>query len=184
MEKIRCPWVTSDPLYIKYHDEEWGVPCYKNQQLFEMLCLEGQQAGLSWITVLKKRAQYRNLFSSFSPVNIANLTDEYLEQVLLNPGIIRNRLKVFGIRKNAQAYLKIEEVHGSFSNYIWAFVEGKVIKNKYKKSSEIPAESVISMKMSKQLKKDGFTFVGSKICYAFMQASGMVNDHMVSCFKY
>ncbi|MDA9952596.1 DNA-3-methyladenine glycosylase I [Chitinophagales bacterium] len=184
MENIRCHWVNSDPLYIKYHDYEWGVPCYKNQQLFEMICLEGQQAGLSWITILKKRAQYRDIFCSFSPINIANLTDEYLEQVLLNPGIIRNRLKVFGIRKNAQAYLKIEEVHGSFSNYIWAFVEGKVIKNKYKKSSEIPAESVISMKMSKQLKKDGFTFVGSKICYAFMQASGMVNDHMVSCFKY
>lgn len=183
MEKIRCPWVTNDPLYISYHDEEWGVPCYKNQQLFEILCLEGQQAGLSWITVLKKRAQYRNLFGFFSPIYIANLTDEYLEQVLLNPGIIRNRLKVFGIRKNAQAYLKIEQVHGSFSNYIWAFVEGKVIKNMFKKSNEIPVETAISIKMSKQLKKDGFTFVGSKICYAFMQASGMVNDHKICCFK-
>lgn len=184
MTKKRCDWVGSNELYIKYHDEEWGVPCFEDEYLFEMLCLEGQQAGLSWITILKKRENYRDLFASFDPASIARFSDEYLEQLLLDPRIIRNRLKVYGIRKNAMAYLKIKASGRSFSDYIWSFVEGKSIQNSFKSIQEVPAQTAISAAMSKQLKKDGFTFVGSTICYAFMQACGMVNDHTMDCFRY
>lgn len=180
----RCAWVSDDPLYIKYHDEEWGIPNYDDRHLFEMLCLEGQQAGLSWITVLKKREHYRKVFDNFDPHIIANYNDEYLEQLLKDSGIIRNRLKVYGIRKNAKAYLRLTESGESFSSYIWSFVGGSPINNHFLSLKEIPAETELSKAMSKQLKKDGFTFVGSTICYAFMQACGMVNDHTIHCFRY
>lgn len=180
----RCAWVSDDPLYIKYHDEEWGIPNYDDRHLFEMLCLEGQQAGLSWITVLKKREHYRKVFDNFDPHIIVNYNDEYLEQLLLDAGIIRNRLKVYGIRKNARAYLRLTESGESFSSYIWSFVGGSPINNHFQSLKEIPAETELSKAMSKQLKKDGFTFVGSTICYAFMQACGMVNDHTIHCFRY
>lgn len=180
----RCAWVSDDPLYIKYHDEEWGIPNYDDRHLFEMLCLEGQQAGLSWITVLKKREHYRKVFDNFDPQIIASYSDEYLEQLLKDSGIIRNRLKVYGIRKNARAYLRLTESGESFSSYIWSFVGGSPINNHFLSLKEIPAETELSKAMSKQLKKDGFTFVGSTICYAFMQACGMVNDHTIHCFRY
>lgn len=181
---IRCGWVSDDPIYIKYHDEEWGIPNYDDRHLFEMLCLEGQQAGLSWITVLKKREHYRKVLDNFDPQIIASYSDEYLEQLLKDSGIIRNRLKVYGIRKNAKAYLRLTESGESFSSYIWSFVGGSPINNHFQSLKEIPAETELSKAMSKQLKKDGFTFVGSTICYAFMQACGMVNDHTTDCFRY
>ncbi|MFT4970211.1 MAG: DNA-3-methyladenine glycosylase I [Chitinophagales bacterium] len=184
MEKKRCAWSTSDALYIKYHDEEWGAPSYDDDYLFEMICLEGQQAGLSWITILKKRENYRRLFAGFNAESIANFSDDYLEQILLDKGIIRNRLKVFAIRKNAIAFLKIQKEQGSFSSYIWSFVGGKPITNNFESMGDLPAKTSLSIQMSKQLKKYGFTFVGPTICYAFMQASGMVNDHTKDCYKY
>ncbi|NVJ60131.1 MAG: DNA-3-methyladenine glycosylase I [Gammaproteobacteria bacterium] len=179
----RCDWCGSDPLYIKYHDDEWGVPEYKDRALFEMLCLEGAQAGLSWITVLKKRAHYRKVFYRFNPQKIANMPDTELEELLLDPGIIRNRLKVYGFRKNALAFLTNFDKRNSFSNFLWSFVDHQPIINSFKNMQELPAKTDVSDKMSKALKKKGFTFVGSTICYAFMQAVGMVNDHLAYCEK-
>lgn len=177
----RCFWCGTDALYIRYHDEEWGRPVYDDRLLFEMLCLEGAQAGLSWITVLRKRAEYKKLFSDFDFVKITTYTDEQLEHILINPGIIRNRLKVFGVRKNALAAVQIVEEWGSLSKYLWSFVKNKPIRNTLRTRTDFVSTSPESDMMSKGLKSFEMTFVGSTICYAFMQACGMVNDHAVGC---
>jgi DNA-3-methyladenine glycosylase I len=182
--KNRCEWCGTDPLYVKYHDEEWGVPVHDDQKLFEMLILEGAQAGLSWITVLKKRDNYRKAFNDFDAVKISKYSEKKIEKLLMNPGIIRNRLKINSTVENAKAFLKIQKEFGSFDRYIWQFVGGKPIKNKFKTLSDLPAKTEISDAMSKDLMKRGFKFVGSTICYAFMQATGMVNDHVKDCFRY
>jgi len=180
----RCKWCGDDPLYVDYHDTEWGVPLYDEQALFEFLMLEGAQAGLAWITVLRKREGYRKLFDQFDPNKVARYTDAKLEKLLTNPAIIRNRLKVFGARTNARAFLKVQEEEGSFSDYIWNFVDGRPIQNRRKSLKQVPATTALSDKISKDLKKRGFTFVGSTIVYAHMQATGMVNDHTVDCFRH
>jgi DNA-3-methyladenine glycosylase I len=182
MEKQRCAWCGDEPIYVKYHDEEWGKPCRDDAKLFEMLLLEGMQAGLSWITILRKRENYRQALDSFDAEKIAAYDDAKLAELLQNEGIIRNRLKVAALRKNAQAYLKVKAEFGSFEKYIWHFVGGKPMVNYRASMSDIPAETAESQAMSKDLKKRGFTFVGSNICYAFMQACGMVNDHVNDCF--
>lgn len=171
-------------IYEDYHDTEWGVPEYDDQTLFEMLCLEGAQAGLSWITVLQKRAHYRKVFDGFNAKKIARYTEKKREKLLQDPGIIRNKLKVNAFIVNAQQYLRIKEERNSFCDYIWSFVDGEPINNAYKKLSDVPANTAASDVMSKQLKKDGFKFVGSTITYAFMQACGMVNDHTTDCFRH
>ncbi len=181
--KKRCAWVTEDPVYIDYHDTEWGVPIYDDQKLFEFLILEGAQAGLSWITVLKKRDNYRKAFDNFDPKKIAHYNENKIKKLLENPGIIRNKLKINSTISNAKAYLKIMDEYGSFSHFIWQFVNGTPKKN-FWKTSEIPSKDSISDTMSKELKKRNFNFVGSTICYAFMQAVGMVNDHTIDCFKH
>lgn len=183
-KKQRCQWCNDDPIYIEYHDNEWGKPVHDDRLLFEFLILEGAQAGLSWITVLKKRANYRKHFANFDPQKVAKFTDEKLEKILLDPGVIRNRLKIYGARKNAQAFLKVQKEFGSFDYYIWNFVGHQSIKNQWQHLSEVPASTTISDAISKDLKKRGFTFVGSTICYAFMQAIGIINDHTQTCFKY
>lgn len=180
----RCAWVTEEPLYIDYHDNEWGKPLYDDQKLFEMLCLEGAQAGLSWWTILQRREAYREAFDGFDPVKIARYSEEKIEQLIQNDKIIRNRLKIRSIVTNAQAYLTITESGQNFSSYIWGYVDGKQIVNHRTSPEEVPAATEISTKMSKQLKKDGFKFVGPTICYAYMQAVGMVNDHLVICASY
>ncbi len=183
-EKKRCGWCKNDPLYIEYHDLEWGVPLREDQKLFEMLILEGAQAGLSWITVLKKRENYRKAFHHFDAKKIAKFNPKKINGLLLNKGIIRNRLKIESTILNAKAFLKIQEELGSFSDYLWKFVDGKLIKNHWKELKQVPAKTKESDRMSADLKKRGFKFVGSTICYAFMQAVGMVNDHLVDCWKY
>lgn len=184
MSLNRCGWVSQDEIYIKYHDSSWGRPVQNSQLLFAKLCLEGQQAGLSWITVLKKQQNYESLFFNFEPEKIIQLTDKDVESLLQNPGIIRNRLKVNSIIKNAKAYLAMREQQLDFSEFLWQFVEGKTIINEWKKTADIPTTTLQSDAMSKALKKTGFSFVGSTICYAFMQATGMVNDHIVECHCY
>ncbi len=179
----RCSWVSNDPLYIDYHDNEWGYPQYDSLKLFEKICLEGQQAGLSWVTVLKKRDEYRRCFFNFQPEKIIQLTATDIELLLENTGLIRNRLKLNSIVKNAHAYLAMQYNNESFSQFIWSFVDGKPIINHFKDKSEVPVSTEISDKMSKALKKRGFTFVGTTICYAFMQSMGLVNDHFEDCFK-
>jgi DNA-3-methyladenine glycosylase I len=180
----RCGWVNSDPLYIHYHDHEWGVPVYDDRLLFEYLNLEGAQAGLSWYTILKKRDNYRKAFDHFEAKKIISYDEKKIEELLQNEGIVRNRLKVNAVITNAKAYVKVIEEFGSFSQYIWSFVGGKPIKNHFKELSEVPATTEISDRLSKDLKKRGFKFIGSTICYAFMQATGMVNDHLESCICY
>jgi DNA-3-methyladenine glycosylase I len=180
----RCTWCGDDPLYTTYHDVEWGVPIRDDQTLFEFLILEGAQAGLSWITVLRKREHYRDLFDQFDAQKIARYNDKKLDKLLLNPQIIRNRLKVYGARQNARAFLEVKRERGSFSDYIWDFVDGQPIQNHWKSIREIPAASAISDALSKDLKRRGFTFVGSTIMYAHMQATGMVNDHTLDCFRH
>jgi DNA-3-methyladenine glycosylase I len=183
--KKRCEWADSkNPLMVTYHDKEWGKPVKNGRKLFEFLILEGAQAGLSWETILNRRENYRKIFKQFDPEKLAQLTDRQLENILKDPGIIRNRLKVYSVRINARAYLEVRKEFGTFSNYLWSFVEGKPIRNKWKKLSEIPANTPESDAMCKDLKKRGFKFIGSTICYAFMQATGMVNDHTVDCFRY
>jgi len=182
--KTRCEWLNDDPLYIRYHDKEWGVPVYNDRKLFEKIILEGAQAGLSWITVLKKRAHYRKVFDKFNPEVIARYNKRKVESLLNDAGIIRNRLKVEGTIKNAQAYLQLRESEGKFKDFIWNFVNGKPIVNKWKSLKQIPAITDISNTMSKELKKRGFTFVGPTICYSFMQSMGLVNDHTTDCFRY
>lgn len=186
MQKIfRCAWVPqNNPLYQKYHDEEWGVPVHDDQKHFEFLVLEGAQAGLSWETVLKKREGYRRAFYNFEVQKCAAMTDEELEERLKNPEIIRNRLKVFAVRKNAKVFMEIQKEFGSFDNYIWGFVGGKPICHCRKTISEIPATSAESDNLSKDLKKRGMTFVGSTVIYAHMQATGLVNDHTTDCFRF
>lgn len=185
MFNLRCIWADEkEPLYVEYHDNEWGRPEFRDEKLFEMLCLEGAQAGLSWITILKKREYYRECFDYFNAEKIANYQQEKVNELLADARIIRNRLKINAFIANAKAYLKIKENYSSFSQYIWEFVDGEPIQNKWHSHSEIPVNTEISIKMSKQLKKDGFKFVGPTICYAFMQAVGMVNDHVVDCICY
>ncbi len=180
----RCDWATTDPLYIEYHDNEWGRPVYDDRLLFEFLILEGAQAGLSWITILKKREHYRKVFDNFDAKKIARYSDKKMERLLSDPGIIRNRLKVNAAVQNAQAFLAICDEFDSFSAYIWQFVGGKPLKNHWKIMKEVPASTETSDVMAKDLKKRGFKFVGTTICYAYMQAAGMVNDHLTSCFCY
>lgn len=179
----RCTWVkTKEPLYIEYHDKEWGVPVYDDRILFEMLCLEGAQAGLSWWTILQKRENYRNAFDQFEAEKIVLYTDEKLQSLVKNKGIVRNKMKIQSVVTNAKAFLQIQKEYGSFSNYIWSFVDNRPIINNWRAVKEVPTSNEISDKMSKQLKKDGFKFVGSTICYSYMQAVGMVNDHITECF--
>ena len=181
---VRCAWVSSDPLYIAYHDTEWGVPVFDDRKLFEFLLLEGAQAGLNWLTVLKKRENYRKAFSNFDPARVAGFTEKKIQSLLNDPGIIRNRLKVRSAVTNAAAFLEIQKEFGSFAEYSWRFTGGKPIKNCFKSIREIPARTPESDAFSKDLKKRGFKFVGSTIIYAHMQAIGMVNDHTVDCFRY
>lgn len=181
-EKTRCAWAGNEPLYQAYHDEEWGIPCYDDQKLFELLILEGAQAGLSWITILKKRDNYRRLFDQFDASKIARYTPKKVEKLLQDPGIVRNRLKVEATVTNARIFLELQNEPGGFSGYIWSFVNGKPLINHPQSLQDVPSSTAISDTMSKALKKRGFKFVGSTICYAFMQAAGLVNDHTVDCF--
>ncbi len=180
----RCKWVSHDPLYIYYHDHEWGNPLHKDNKLFEMLTLEGAQAGLSWITILKKRNNYNKLFHNFNINKVASMSDSELQKILLDPGIIRNKLKIYGTRKNAIATLKIIEESGSLDHYFWKYVNHKPIINTFKKHNQIPTQTPLSTQISKDLKKRGFTFTGPTIIYAFMQAIGMVNDHTTDCHRH
>ncbi len=182
--KQRCPWASSDPLYITYHDHEWGVPVHDDCRLFEMLILEGAQAGLSWITILRKRDNYRAAFENFDAKKIARYRTKKVKELLRNEGIVRNRLKVEAAIRNAKAFLAIQKEFGSFDEYIWQFVGGRQKVNRWKSLQEIPPKTPESDAMSKDLKLRGFKFVGSTICYAFMQATGMVNDHVLGCFRY
>jgi DNA-3-methyladenine glycosylase I len=180
---IRCDWATNE-LAIQYHDREWGVPCHDDRVLFEFLVLEGAQAGLSWDTILKKRDNYRAAFDGFDPQKIARYNQRRLDALMRNEGIIRNRLKIASAVKNAKAFLELQTEFGSFDRYVWQFVDGKPRINVRKHLRDVPAQTAESDAMSKDLKKRSFTFVGSTICYAFMQAVGMVNDHIVTCFRY
>ncbi|MEK7449681.1 MAG: DNA-3-methyladenine glycosylase I [Planctomycetota bacterium] len=182
--KKRCEWLTDDEIYIEYHDKEWGVPVYTDHALFEMLLLEGAQAGLSWITILKRRQTYRKAYGDFDPEKMAKWNDEKIQKLLKDPGIIRNKLKVGAAKQNAQAYLQTIKDHGSFKKFLWSFVGDKPIINCWTTISEIPATTKESDALSKALKKKDFKFVGSTICYAFMQAVGMVNDHIITCYRY
>jgi len=183
-EKHRCGWCLGDPLYEAYHDEEWGVPVHDEQKLFEFLILETFQAGLSWITILRKRENFREAFDDFDYKKVAKYSEEKIQELLLNPGIIRNKLKVRSAVTNAQLFMKIQDEFGSFDKYIWSFVDHKPLQNKVENYKNAPATTEISDKLSKDLKKRGFKFVGSTVVYAHMQATGMVNDHEVSCFRY
>ena len=180
----RCEWSLSDPIYIKYHDEEWGVPVHEDRKLFEFLILEGAQAGLSWLTVLKKRDNYRQAFDRFDPERVARYDTKKMRTLLSNPGIIRNRLKVNAAITNARAFLDVQEREGSFDRYIWSFVDGRTHHNRWKTLKQLPCRTPVSDALSKDLRRRGFTFVGSLIMYAHMQATGMVNDHLVSCFRH
>jgi DNA-3-methyladenine glycosylase I len=180
----RCAWVGADPLYLAYHDTEWGVPVHDDRRLFEFLTLEGAQAGLSWLTILKKRDAYRAAFASFDPEAVARFDAGNVAELLANPGIVRNRLKVASTISNARAFLAVREEFGSFAAYQWRFVEGQPIQNRWESIREVPASTPVSDAFSRDLKKRGFRFVGSTICYAHMQAVGMVNDHTVDCFRW
>jgi DNA-3-methyladenine glycosylase I len=180
----RCAWCGTDPLYVAYHDNEWGVPVYDDRRLFEMLNLEGAQAGLSWITILRKREHYRKAFDNFDAKRVAKYDSKKVKQLLANEGIVRNRLKIAATIENAKAFLAVEKEFGSFATYIWQFVGGKPIRNSPRTMKDIPATTAESDAMSKDLKRRGFTFVGSTICYAFMQACGLVDDHTRDCFRY
>ncbi len=180
----RCGWCGGDPLYVTYHDEEWGVPVYDDRTLFEFLILEGAQAGLSWSTILKKREGYRRAFDDFNAEKIARYDGIKISALLTDPGIVRNQLKIGSAVTNAQAFLKLQDERGSFSDYIWSFVDGRPIQNAWRSLSEIPAKTPLAEALSKDLKKRGFRFVGPTIIYAHMQATGMVNDHVVECFRY
>jgi len=182
--KKRCSWCESDPLYVTYHDDEWGVPLHDDQRLFEFLILEGAQAGLSWLTILKKRQNYRKAFHGFDYERVANYTETDVNRLLADSGIVRNRLKIESAIKNARGVIKIQQEFGSFDSYLWDYVEGTTEQNEWKSMAELPAKTDISEMMSKDLKKRGFNFVGPTICYAFMQATGMVNDHITECFRY
>lgn len=184
MKRKRCAWAEKTPLLQEYHDLEWGVSLHDDQKLFEFLILDGFQAGLSWETVLKKRENYRTAFDRFDPVKVAGYKDKDVKRLLSNSGIIRNRLKITAAIRNAQKYLEVQKEFGSFDRYVWRFAGGKPVRNKFKSLSEIPVRTESSDALSKDLMERGFRFVGSVICYAFMQAAGMVNDHVLSCFRY
>jgi DNA-3-methyladenine glycosylase I len=182
--KPRCAWAGDDPLYVTYHDREWGVPLHDDRKLFELLTLEGAQAGLAWITILRKREGYRAAFEGFDPDKVARYGKRKIESLLRDPGIVRNRAKVEGTVRNARAFAKIRDEAGSFDRHVWSFVGGRPLQNRRASMKEVPAETEESRAMSKDLKKRGFTFVGPTICYAFMQAAGLVNDHVASCFRH
>jgi len=184
MSKQRCAWAGTDPLYCRYHDKEWGKPVHEDRKLFEFLILEGAQAGLSWITVLRKRENYRTAFDQFNPLKIVKYNKRKFDQLMKNEGIIRHRLKIESVKINASAFLEVQKEFGSFDKYIWAFVGGASKINHRKSLKQIPSRTPQSDAMSKDLKKRGFKFVGSTICYAFMQACGLVNDHTSECFRY
>ena len=184
MDRIRCAWVNDDPLYISYHDEEWGVPLRDDRELFELLLLEGAQAGLSWYTILKKRETYRRAFDGFDPERVARYGDEKIAALLANAGIVRNRLKVLAAIGNARAYLDLRESGTGFADFLWSFTGGETITNAWLRIEDVPASTPVSHAMSKELKRRGFRFVGPTICYAYMQAAGMVNDHVVTCFRW
>ena len=180
----RCPWAASDPAYVAYHDEEWGVPLHDDRRLFEMLVLEGAQAGLSWLTILKRRENYRRAFDRFDPRKVAGYGEDRIARLLADAGIIRNRLKVRSAVTNARAFLDVQEEFGSFDRYVWGFVDGRPLQNAWTTLDELPARTALSDTLSRDLKARGFSFVGSTICYAHMQATGMVNDHLVGCFRH
>jgi DNA-3-methyladenine glycosylase I len=180
----RCPWCGGEPLYVAYHDQEWGVPSHDDAHLFEMLILEGAQAGLSWSTILKKRENYRAAFAGFDARRIARFDAGKVERLMRDEGIVRNRLKLEGAVKNARAFLAVQKELGSFDRYVWGFVGGNPIQNRWSEMSQVPAKTAQSDAMSKDMQRRGFTFVGSTILYAFMQATGMVNDHLVTCFRH
>jgi len=182
-DKSRCPWCGEDALYTRYHDEEWGVPCHDDRRWFEKIILEGMQAGLSWITVLRKREAYRTAFDNFDVQKVAAYDAEKIDALMQNAGLIRNRLKMNAAVKNAHAFIKIQAEFGSFDAYIWRFTDGQTLVNHFSQMSDVPAVTPIAEAISKDLKKRGFTFVGPTICYAMMQASGMVNDHLVTCWR-
>lgn len=183
-EKQRCDWSTSHPLLISYHDQEWGVPVHEDRQWFEKIVLDGAQAGLSWLTILKKREAYRAAFLNFDVKHVARFTDADIERLLLDPGIVRNRLKVRSAVVNAQAFMDVQREFGSFDAYIWAFVEGRPVQSSITCREDWPVRTALSDTLSKDLKRRGFSFVGSTIVYAFMQAAGLVNDHLVTCFRH
>lgn len=180
----RCEWVGDDPLYVEYHDTEWGVPVHDDRALFERICLEGAQAGLSWITILRKREHYRAAFDDFDPAVVANYDAARIDALLKNPGIVRNRQKVHAAINNAQRFLAVQAEFDSFDRYLWGFVDGVPLQNQRAALSDVPAETELSRALSKDLKRRGFKFVGPTICYAMMQACGLVNDHVVSCFRH
>ena len=180
----RCEWSGTDPLYVQYHDEEWGVPLHDERTLFEFLTLEGAQAGLSWITILRKRENYRKAFDNFEPSKVARYGDKQFARLMEDAGIVRNRLKINAAIQNARAFLQVQEEFGSFDKYIWGFVDGKPIRNEWQTLREIPAKTPLSETISKDLLRRGFRFVGPTIVYAHMQATGMVNDHLVGCFRH
>ena len=183
-EQQRCSWCGDDPLYVAYHDTEWGIPVRDDQHLFELLCLEGQQAGLSWIVVLRKRAHYRKVFKNFDIKKVSRMSNAEIDALLSDAGLIRHKLKLYSIRNNALAALDLQAEFGSLENYFWGFVNGKPLMNKRQSMKDVPASTEISEALSKDLKKRGFKFIGSTICYAFMQAGGLVNDHVSSCVRY
>jgi DNA-3-methyladenine glycosylase I len=182
--QVRCSWCGEDPLYVAYHDQEWGVPLHADQQLFEFLILEGAQAGLSWLTILRKRDAYRKAYHQFEVEKVARFNSRSIERLMNNPGIVRNRLKIETSITNARAFLDVQDAFGSFDNYIWQFVDHQPILNRWHHLKKIPVSTKESLQMSKDLQTRGFRFVGPTICYAFMQAIGMVNDHVTDCFRY
>ena len=183
-EKNRCEWAGGDPLYLKYHDREWGTPLHDDRRLFEFLVLEGAQAGLRWLTILRKRDRYRKAFDRFDPRKVARYSAADVRRLLADPGIVRNRLKIESAIRNARGVLAIVEEFGSFDSFIWRYVDGQPKQNAWRSLAQLPSRTVLSDRMSKELKKRGFSFVGTTICYAFMQAVGMVNDHVVGCFRH
>lgn len=183
-EPVRCHWCLGDPLYVEYHDKEWGVPLHDDQNLFELLLLEGAQAGLSWLTVLRRREHYRKVYDGFDPEKIARYDEAKNTALMADAGIIRHRLKVSGFIKNARAFLELRDKHGSFGDWVWKFVDGAPVQNARESASEIQAQTPQSIALSKSLRQSGFTFVGPTICHAFMQAAGLVNDHLRECFRH
>jgi DNA-3-methyladenine glycosylase I len=181
--KPRCPWCGDDPLYVAYHDREWGVPSRDDRHLFEMLLLEGAQAGLSWITILRKRENYRAAFAGFDPERVARFDAARRQRLLQDPGIVRNRLKIGSAVANARAFLELQDESGSFADWLWAFVDGRPVRNRFRTMAQVPARTELSDRIAKELKRRGFRFVGSTIVYAFLQAVGVVDDHLLSCWK-
>ncbi|HET6820472.1 MAG TPA: DNA-3-methyladenine glycosylase I [Candidatus Limnocylindria bacterium] len=182
--RIRCAWGASDPLYVDYHDGEWGVPLHDDRALFELLCLEGAQAGLAWITILRKRDGYRRAFEGFDPRRVAGYSDADVARLLADSGIVRNRAKIASVIGNAKAYLRLADDIGSVADHLWSFVDGRPVRNRWRSMADVPAETDASRAMSRDLRARGFAFVGPTICYAFMQSAGMVNDHVVGCFRH